>query len=67
MGPAGQRIGARANSLQVPANKTFAPDARIPKLDNVRLIKYDFQKYGKAVERKRLIERWEREVNALPR
>ena len=41
--------------------------ARIPKLDNVRLIRYDFQKYGKAVERKRLIERWEREVNALPR
>ena len=40
---------------------------RVPKLDNVRLIKYDFQKYGKAVERKRLIERWEREVNPLPR
>ncbi len=67
MSPAGQGIGAKANSLQVPANKTFTPDARIPNLDNVRLIKYDFQKYGKAVERKRLIERWEREVNALPR
>ena len=67
MSPAGQSIGARANSLQVPANKTFAPDARIPNFDNVRLVNYDFQKYGKAVERKRLIERWEREVNALPR
>ena len=26
-----------------------------------------FEKYGKATERKRLIERWEREVNSLPR
>ncbi len=67
MSPVGQGLGAKANSLQTPANKTFTPDARIPKLDGVRLVKYDFQKYGKAVERKRLIERWEREVNALPR
>jgi iron(III) transport system substrate-binding protein len=67
MSPAGQAIGARANSLQVPANKTFKPDARIPLIDDVRLIKYDFEKYGKAAERRRLIERWEREVNSLPR
>jgi iron(III) transport system substrate-binding protein len=46
--PEGQQIGARANSLQVPANKTFKPDPRIPSIDNVRLIKYDFEKYGKA-------------------
>ena len=67
MGPQGQQVGARANSLQVPANKTFKPDPRIPPLDNVRLIKYDFEKYGKAAERKRLLERWEKEVNSLPR
>ena len=67
MSPAGQKIGARANSLQIPANKTFAPDPRIPPIDNVRLIKYDFEKYGKATERRRLIERWQREVESLPR
>jgi iron(III) transport system substrate-binding protein len=67
MSPAGQSIGARANSLQVPANKTFKPDARIPNIESVRLVKYDFQKYGKAAERRRLIERWEKEVNSLPR
>jgi iron(III) transport system substrate-binding protein len=67
MSPAGQAIGARANSLQVPANKSFKPDARIPLMDDVRLIKYDFEKYGKAAERKRLIERWTREVESLPR
>jgi iron(III) transport system substrate-binding protein len=67
MSPAGQSIGAKANSLQVPANKTFKPDARIPSIESVRLVKYDFQKYGKAAERRRLIERWEKEVNSLPR
>ena len=67
MGPEGQQIGARANSLQVPANKTFKPDARIPALDNVRLVKYDFEKYGKASERRRLLDRWVKEVESLPR
>lgn len=67
MSAKGQQVGARANSLQVPANKTFKPDPRIPPVDNVRLIRYDFEKYGKAAERKRLIERWAREVEALPR
>ena len=67
MSPAGQSLGAKANSLQVPANKTFKVDPRVPSIENVRLIKYDFQRYGKATERKRLIERWEREVNSLPR
>jgi iron(III) transport system substrate-binding protein len=67
MSPAGQSAGARSNSLQYPANKTFKVDPKVPTLDNVRLIKYDFEKYGKAAERKRLLERWEKEVNSLPR
>jgi iron(III) transport system substrate-binding protein len=33
----------------------------------VKLIKYDFEKYGKAEERKRLIDRWTREVESQPR
>lgn len=67
MSPTGQAIGAKANSLQVPANKTFKTDPKIPQLDNVRLIKYDFEKYGKAAERRRLLERWTKEVESLPR
>lgn len=67
MSPTGQQVGARANSLQVPANKSFQPDPRIPPLDTVKLIRYDFEKYGKAAERKRLIDRWQREVESLPR
>jgi iron(III) transport system substrate-binding protein len=67
MSPAGQSTGGRANSLQVPANKTFKPDPRVPLLDDVRLINYDFEKYGKAAERKNLLERWTKEVESLPR
>ena len=67
MSPQGQQIGARSNSLQVPANKTFKPDPRIPSIDAVRLVKYDFEKYGKAAERRRLVERWVKEVESLPR
>jgi iron(III) transport system substrate-binding protein len=64
MSAAGQAIGAQTGSLQSSANKTFEPDPRIPSMADVKLIKYDFEKYGKAAERKRLIERWTREVEA---
>jgi len=67
MSPAGQAIGAKAGSFQTPANKTFKPDPRIPSSDGVKLIKYDFEKYGKAAERRRLIDRWTKEVEAIPR
>jgi iron(III) transport system substrate-binding protein len=67
MSPAGQSIGAKAGSFQSPANKTFAHDPRIPSMDSVRLIKYDFEKYGKSAERQRLLERWQKEVESLPR
>lgn len=67
MSPAGQAIGAKAGSLQSPANRTFKPDPQIPSMDGVKLIKYDFEKYGQAAERKRLIDRWTREVESQPR
>ena len=54
-------------SYQTPANKTFKADPRIPSIDSVKLIKYDFEKYGKSAERRRLIDRWTKEVEALPR
>lgn len=53
--------------MQVSANRMFKPDPKIPLLDNVRLIKYDFEKYGKAAELRRLLDRWTKEVEPLPR
>ena len=67
MGPEGQAVGAKVGSYQVPANKTFKMDPRIPTMDDVKLIKYDFEKYGKSAERKRLIDRWTKEVESLLR
>ena len=67
MSPTGQAIGAKADSLQSPANRTFTPDPRIPSNDAVRLIKYDFEKYGKSAERRRLLDRWQREIESSPR
>jgi iron(III) transport system substrate-binding protein len=67
MSPAGQALGAQVDSLQTPANKTFKVDPKVPSMDGVRLIKYDFEKYGKSAERRRLIERWTREVESQPR
>jgi hypothetical protein len=58
MSPRASRSARAPIQLQVPANKTFKPDPRIPPIDAVRLIKYDFEKYGKAAERRRLIDRW---------
>ena len=63
----GQAIGAKVGSYQTPANKTFKADPRIPSIDSVKLIKYDFEKYGKSAERRRLIDRWTKEVEPLPR
>lgn len=38
-----------------------------PRLEEVKLINYDFQKYGSATERKRLLDRWEKEIASQPK
>jgi len=39
----------------------------VPDFKKIKLINYDYAKYGKAAERKRLIQRWEREVQNAPK
>ena len=65
--PAGQKLGAQAKQFQVPSNKETPLPPEAPKFANMKLIAYDFAKYGKASERKRLIARWDTEIGALPR
>jgi iron(III) transport system substrate-binding protein len=65
--PAAQKIGAETKNYQIPSNKSVAPPPGAPKLDEIKLINYDFAKYGSAAERKRLLEKWDREVYAIPR
>jgi iron(III) transport system substrate-binding protein len=60
-------MGAAAKQFQVPSNKAAKVDPRVPDFKKIKFINYDFAKYGKSAERKRLIERWEKEVNSIPR
>jgi iron(III) transport system substrate-binding protein len=62
-----QALGAQNKQFQIPSNVNAPISPLAPKLSEVKLIDYDFAKYGHAAERKRLLERWDREVGALPR
>jgi iron(III) transport system substrate-binding protein len=56
-----------ARSFQVPSNKNAAPPPESPDLSQVKLIDYDFKKYGSSEERSRLLQKWDEEVASLPR
>lgn len=58
--------GAEAKFFQVQSNRNTPPAPGAPKID-VKLIDYDFAKYGAAAERKRLLARWDAEIKNLPR
>ena len=38
-----------------------------PDLSKIKLIDYDFVKYGSAAERRRLLKKWDDEIGSLPR
>jgi len=54
-------------SFQVPSNKTAAVPPQAPKLAEVKLINYDFVKYGSSAERTRLLTKWDKDVSTLPK
>ena len=39
----------------------------MPDFKKIKLIAYDYAKYGASAERQRLIARWEKDVNSLPK
>ena len=64
----GQAVGSAAKvSYQVPSNKKAPVPAAAPKLGDIKLIDYDFVKYGSSAERKRLLTKWDDEVSKLPK
>ena len=65
--PAAMDIGVRVNQFHVPAHRGATPDPRIADPTRIRLIDYDFAAYGDARMRRRILERWDREIGALPR
>ncbi len=65
--PSAQALGAATLQFQLPSHKETKVDPRVPDFRKIKLINYDYAKYGQTAERRRLIQRWEREVNSLPR
>ncbi len=62
--PAVQALGEKARSYQIPSNKNSKiPDAA-PKMKDITLIQYDFQRFGSSAERDRLLSRWTKEVRS---
>lgn len=64
--PAAQELGATAASYQVPSNMNAATPPEAPKLEDVKLIDYDFATYGSSETRTRLLARWDAEIGSLP-
>jgi iron(III) transport system substrate-binding protein len=66
--PAAQKLGFDVGKqLQMPSNKGAPLPPNAPDLTKIKLVNYDFVKYGQAAERKRLLDRWDREIGSLPR
>jgi iron(III) transport system substrate-binding protein len=65
--PEAQKLGAEAKSYQVPSNKNTPVPPQAPKLADIKLITFDFAKYGSSAERKRLLAKWDAEVKNLPK
>ncbi|ESZ04891.1 ABC transporter substrate-binding protein [Mesorhizobium sp. L48C026A00] len=53
-------------SFQLPSNKNATASELSPDLSTIKLIDYDFKKYGSSAERKRLLQKWDTEVSTLP-
>ncbi|MDE0212642.1 MAG: ABC transporter substrate-binding protein, partial [Deltaproteobacteria bacterium] len=62
-----QTMAAQARAYQVPSNASASPPPQAPDLSQIKLINYDFKKYGSSTERRRLLKKWDDDVSTLPR
>lgn len=65
--PQAQQFGAATKQFQLPSNKATPIDPNVPDFKSIKFINYDYAKYGASAERRRLIAKWEKDVNSLPR
>ena len=62
--PKAQALAAQAKQFQLPSNVATPVSPLSPKTADIKLINYDFAKYGASAERKRLLARWDTEVGS---
>ena len=61
--PAAQKLSYESkSSFQLPSNVSTPVSPLSPKPADIKLIDYNFAKYGSSAERKRLLEKWDKEV-----
>ncbi len=65
--PGGQQFGLAAKQFQLPSNTQVPKDPRMTDPAKIKLINYDYAKYGASAERRRLIARWEKDVQNAAR
>ena len=58
----GQQFGLAAKQFQLPSNSKVTVDPRMVNPAKIKLINYDYAKYGASAERRRLIAKWEKDV-----
>ena len=62
--PKAQALAAQSKQFQLPSNVNTPVSPLSPKTADIKLINYDFAKYGASAERKRLLEKWDKEVGS---
>lgn len=60
--PEAQVLAAKNGSYQMPSNQATPVPPEAPDVSKIKLIDYDFAKYGSSAERNRLLSRWTKEV-----
>jgi len=60
-----QSRALEVKAFQVPSNMSAKTSSKAPSLSSIKLIDYDFGKYGSSAERKRLLKKWDDEVKTL--
>ena len=61
-----QTRSLEVKAFQVMSNTSATSSPQAPDLSSIKLIDYDFKKYGSSDERKRLLKKWDDEVSTLP-
>ena len=61
-----QSRSLEVRAFQVMSNRAARSSPQAPDLSGIKLIDYDFKKYGSSDERKRLLKKWDDEVKSLP-
>lgn len=61
-----QDLALQVKAFQVQSNMGAQSSPMAPDMSAIKLIDYDFAKYGSSDERKRLLKKWDEEVSVLP-